>query len=47
MIDKFASIPPEEFVDKEVECIYDLSKYAYKYCSYTAKVADLLYNVAT
>jgi hypothetical protein len=29
-IDKFAQIPPEEFVEKEIECVYDLTKFSHR-----------------
>ena len=29
-IDKFISIPPDQFVEKEVQCVYDLTKYMFK-----------------
>jgi hypothetical protein len=29
-IDKFAEIPADEFVEKEIECVYDLTKFAHR-----------------
>lgn len=30
LVDKFSQVSPDEFVDKEIECVYELSKYCYK-----------------
>ena len=30
LVDRFASVPPENFVDKEIECVFELSKFSYK-----------------
>lgn len=28
LVEKFASVPPDEFVEKEIECVFELSKYS-------------------
>lgn len=30
LVRKFKEIPPHEFIEKEIECIYEMSKYAFK-----------------
>jgi hypothetical protein len=34
-ISKFMTVPPDEFVEKEVECAYELTRFSYKQNSYS------------
>lgn len=43
LVDKFASVPPQDFVDKEIECVYDLSKYAHKASDFSVKAVELFW----
>lgn len=29
LVDRFALVEPDQFVEKELECVYELSKYTY------------------
>jgi hypothetical protein len=46
LVDKFASVPPEQFVDKEIECVYELSKYSYKQANFSTRAANLFWEIA-
>jgi hypothetical protein len=30
LVRKFETVPPDDFVQKEIECVYELSKYSYR-----------------
>jgi hypothetical protein len=30
LVDRFAEVPADQFVEKEIECVYELSKYSYR-----------------
>lgn len=47
LVDRFASVPPEDFVDKEIECVYELSKYTYKLANFSTKAANLFWEIST
>ena len=39
LVERFALVPPEQFVEKEIECVFELSKYAYKQANYSIRAA--------
>ncbi len=47
MVDQFITIPPEQFVDKEIDCVYELTKFAYKKLNFSEKAASLFWSIAT
>ena len=46
LVERFASVPPEQFVDKEIECVYELSKYSYKQANFSTRAANLFWEIA-
>ena len=46
LVDRFAQVAPESFVEKEIECVYELSKYTYKQASFSLKAARLFWDIA-
>lgn len=34
LIDKFATVPPDEFTQKEIDCIHELTRFAHKQNEY-------------
>ena len=39
LVDRFAEVPADLFVEKEIECVYELSKYADRSNSYQFRAA--------
>ena len=39
LVDRFAEVPPDQFVEKEIECVYELSKYSYKQSTFSIRAA--------
>jgi hypothetical protein len=46
LVERFAQVPPEQFVEKEIECVYELSKYSYKQASFSVRAAQLFWDIA-
>jgi hypothetical protein len=46
LINKFVSVPPEQLIEKEIECAYELTKFSYRKTSYSEKAAQLLWEIA-
>lgn len=47
LVEKFSKVPPNEFVEKEIECVFELSKYSYKQANFQVKSANLFWEIAT
>ena len=46
LVARFAEVPPDQFVEKEIECVYELSKYSYKLASFSVRAAQLFWDIA-
>lgn len=46
LVERFEAVPPDQFVEKEVECVYELTKYSYKIASFSVKAAQLFWDIA-
>lgn len=45
LVDRFATVSPDEFVEKEIECVYELSRTGMP--GVKAKAANLFWEIAT
>lgn len=46
LVKRFSQIPPDQFVEKEIECVYELSKYSYKQQTFSVEAASLFWDIA-
>jgi hypothetical protein len=46
LVRKFETVPPDDFVQKEIECVYELSKYSYKQLTFNKLAVDLFWDIA-
>ena len=46
LVDKLANVPPETLVEKEIECVFNLSKFSLRQAEYSGKAVALLWQIA-
>lgn len=46
LINKLSEVPPEKFVAREIECIYELAKFSMRSSNYALKANETLWKIA-
>ncbi|CDW78148.1 ubiquitin carboxyl-terminal hydrolase family protein [Stylonychia lemnae] len=46
LVQRFSEVPPDQFVEKEIECVYELAKYSYKQQTFSVRAAKLFWDIA-